>query len=108
MSDKKTADKNYFSVSIHDITPYDLKNIKYFVDDLAPLGINKFNLVVIPNVEKSIPIDKAPELIKWLKQMQKKGNYITVHGLYHKDYYQKYNTLGQIIVGKFLFNGYAE
>jgi predicted deacetylase len=100
--------KNYFTVSIHDVDKNDIDAIKYFVEDLKPLGITKFNLVTIPNEEKNNPIDKAPELIKWLHEMERNGSQIVVHGLYHKDYYGKYNTICQKIVGKYIFHGYSE
>ncbi len=88
------------SVSIHDVMPHTMQNIKELIDICSQFGITKPTLLIVPNQDWSQ--NEIDELKKW----QKQGFPIAAHGWRHEC--DKINNLWHKIHSKLISRKVAE
>ena len=71
-------------VSIHDVSPLTREVVETMLGDLAEAGVPRTSLLVIPNHHHKAPIAEDPRFCEWLRNWQRNGQEIVLHGYFHK------------------------
>lgn len=102
-------------ISIHDFAPNHEKQLREIVNMLYDVGINKMNLLLVPDWEPdSKPGEndyrKHPRFVDWIKELTASGYELVQHGCHHKSPKRKGYYRGPIeyIMGEFVAVGLAE
>ena len=97
------------SVSIHDVSPNHESELKKIVDRLHEAGIDKTNLLLVPNWHEKNDLRNHPCFVDWIKELKKTGCELAQHGYYHlAPTKQKYAGLIGWLMGEFVAVGMAE
>jgi predicted deacetylase len=70
-------------VSIHDVSPRYSAEIEHAVLLCRARGVNPA-LLVVPNLHGRAPLDRAPDFVRRLRELEQQGSQILLHGLYHE------------------------
>lgn len=70
-------------VSIHDVSPKTYMVVEEMLFELRALGVKQCSLLVIPNHHHMGWLEAFPLFVTWLKQKEKEGHEIVLHGLFH-------------------------
>lgn len=98
------------SVSFHDVSPAQEKAIWEKRAELEDLGIDKVNLLVVPNWHGRFDLRKNPGFVDWLLERDEKGDELVMHGCYHELYKREghYDSVIGHVMGEWIANGQAE
>ncbi|HEX9727210.1 MAG TPA: polysaccharide deacetylase family protein [Gemmatimonadales bacterium] len=72
-------------VSIHDVTPAHEARIRTILDLFGALGVRRYALLVVPNYHGAFPLADHPGFVDSLRQQQRDGAEIFLHGLRHDE-----------------------
>jgi len=70
-------------VSIHDVHPSSFQAAQNQVSFCETLGIQRFSILVVPDVHMRNPFESCSGLVRWLRARQEDGDEIVLHGFYH-------------------------
>jgi len=71
-------------VSIHDVSPLTREAVDAMLRDLAEVGVKRTSLLVIPNHHHKAPLAEDADFCDWLRNWQRNGQEIVLHGYFHK------------------------
>lgn len=89
-------------LSIHDVTPFFLPELKIIFKELDKLNIKKYNLLIVPNWDNQHDISKNEEFIELIKKYLTQDSKIVLHGLTHKSNKRVHKTFRGIIPSEVL------
>ena len=82
-------------LSIHDASPFFLKELKIIFRELDKLKVSRYNILITPLWDNKYNIDKNPEFIKLIKRHSLNSR-IALHGYTHMSDSGPYKFLGKI------------
>ena len=91
-------------ISIHDVSPITWETTIALLDDLRPLGVTKFSLLIIPDHHHQGHFLENLEFCNWLKERAARGDEIIIHGTYH----QRERKLGETVIQKLITRFYTQ
>jgi len=71
-------------VSVHDVCPLHLAEVRWLLERLDGLGVRPRVLKVIPNEGGAAPIDRDPGLVALIREEVARGSEIVLHGHTHR------------------------
>jgi predicted deacetylase len=73
-------------VSLHDVSPLTLEDCRQAITLLrhAGLAISQLTVLAIPRHEDRAPLDRDPETVRFLRELQEGGAQLVMHGLTHR------------------------
>lgn len=77
------AGERLLIVSLHDIHPASWRHYRFFLDELAALGVSRTSLLAVPCWKGTAPLDGSPELVAWLREAATRGHDVCLHGFVH-------------------------
>lgn len=72
----------FLIISVHDVSPAFMDNIKVIFDSLNKLDVKR-SLLIVPDFHSKHDIRKDKNFINLIKKEKKKGNELVLHGFYH-------------------------
>jgi len=84
-------------ISIHDVTPYFLPELKVIFQELDQLKIKKYDLLIVPNWDKKYPINQNKEFVKLIKKHLTRDSRLVLHGYSHQSENKLHQKLNGII-----------
>ena len=75
--------KRSLVISIHDVSPQTEAVVEVMLHDLRKCGVLHCSLLVIPNHHHKGVIASDSAFMQWLREKQKEGHEIVLHGFYH-------------------------
>ena len=88
-------------VSIHDVSPLTWKASVAMLEDLRPLGVTAFSLLVVPNHHHRGHFLENNDFCTWLRERNGLGDDIVIHGYYHQRERKSGETAGQKLITRF-------
>jgi len=70
-------------VSLHDVSVWNYRKCEEILSDLADAGVPVTSLLVIPDHHRRGRSFASEEFLKWLKDKEKAGHEVVLHGYYH-------------------------
>lgn len=89
--------KKKLIVSFHDFHQKSHELYFQFYESLKVLGIHRISILAVPKMHYQEDLSNNKEASNWLLEMQKRGNDICLHGLYHKVISVKGGIISQLI-----------
>lgn len=98
------------SVTKHDVSPAQEKAIKDKRLELEDLGVDKLNILIVPNWHGQYDLRKHNKFVDWLLERYEKGDELLLHGCYHESHKRKGHYLSVVdhIMGEWIAGGQAE
>lgn len=76
--------KNISAIEVHDASPKYQKELKLIFNELDKKGLKENIIAIVPNWAGQFDIRKYPEFIQMIKEREKAGAELVLHGLTHK------------------------
>lgn len=73
-----------FVVSLHDLAPHSEAVCGEILRQLKALGVERTTLLATPQWHGGDRIDRHPEFLEWLRERERDGHEICLHGFTHK------------------------
>jgi predicted deacetylase len=88
-------------VSIHDVSPLTWKTTVAMLDDLRPLGVTTFSLLVVPDHHHRGHFLENPDFCTWLRERAVSSDEIVIHGYYHQRERRPGEKVAQKLITRF-------
>ena len=97
-------------VSVHDVTPKYQGELTEIVSELSRRGIDKRNLLVVPNWEGQNDLRDHDSFVAWVHELQGSGDEVLQHGYTHRAAKRKghYKSPVEWFMGEIFSKGTAE
>jgi len=71
-------------LTVHDVTPAHEVTLRKIHSALAELGAGRYSMLVVPDYHGRWLLDEYPDFCRWLRELEKNGVEMVLHGFKHK------------------------